>query len=105
MTQTTHCGKEPFALQILGDSMAPEFIEGQVIIIDPDGVIENGSYVLAWYQGEYIFRQLIISGNKDYWLKPLNDQYPTLSIANLEAIKGIVVQRAGRRRKDRKHYV
>jgi len=98
------CGGEPFALTVLGDSMAPEFQEGQVIIIEPDGVVDNGRYVLALYQHDYIFRQLIIE-DKRYFLKPLNPAYPTLEIDSLDAIKGVITQRAGRRRHEHKHYL
>lgn len=97
-------GSEPFALRVLGDSMAPEFQEGHIIIIEPDGIVQNGSYVFAVYEEEYIFRQLIIEEGQ-YFLKPLNDNYPTLTISNLEAVKGVITQRAGTRRKEHKHYV
>lgn len=92
------------ALQVLGDSMAPEFEEGHVIVIEPNGVVSNGSYVLATHEGEYIFRQLSIE-NERYFLKPLNDRYPVLEISGMDDIHGVITQRAGRRRKDRKHYV
>ncbi len=95
---------EPFALQVLGDSMEPEFRHGCVVVIDPAGTIRDGSYVLAMYNEEYIFRQLVIAEGR-YFLKPLNEAYDTLEIPGLDAIKGIIVQRAGRRRRDRKHYV
>lgn len=95
---------EPFALRVLGDSMVPEFDDGCIIVIDPAGVIENGCYVLAVHENEYIFRQLIID-NGSYYLKPLNDGYETLGIPNIDAVKGIIVQKAGTRRHHRKHYV
>lgn len=98
------CGSDLLALRVLGDSMLPEFKEGHIIIIDPEGVVENGSYVLAIHNNESIFRQLIIKDNQ-YFLKPLNDEYPTLQIADLKAIQGIIIQRAGTRRKEHKHYV
>jgi SOS-response transcriptional repressor LexA len=98
------CGSDLLALRVLGDSMLPEFKEGHIIIIDPSGVVENGSYVLAVHNNEYIFRQLIIE-EKQYFLKPLNIKYPVLQITDLEAIQGIIVQRAGTRRKEHKHYV
>jgi len=95
---------EPFALQVLGDSMAPEFCEGHIIIIEPNGVVESGRYVFAVYQGEYIFRQLFIDKER-YFLQPLNQKYPTLEIEDLTAVKGVVTQRAGRRRKEHKRYI
>ena len=99
-----NCGREPFALQVLGDSMLPEFKEGNIIIIEPDGVVENGSYVLAMHDEEYIFRQLLID-NEKLFLKPLNSTYPTLEISSLEDVKGVITQRAGTRRKEHKKYV
>ncbi len=95
---------EPFALRVLGDSMMPEFEDGAIIIIDPAGVVESGSYVLAMHNDEYIFRQLIIEAGQ-YRLKPLNPGYETVEIPGLEAVKGVIVQKAGTRRHQRKHYI
>ena len=100
---SSHCGGEPFALRVLGDSMAPEFLEGHIIIIEPDGAINNGDYVFAVDdKDEYIFRQLQIENNR-YFLKALNKDYPTLE-TSLEKIKGVITQRAGKRRKEHKNY-
>lgn len=97
-------GSEPFALRVLGDSMAPEFEQGAIIIVEPAGVLECGCFVVAQHENEFLFRQLIIDG--DQWLlKPLNGSYPTLEIPGPQAIKGRVIQKAGKRRKDRAHYV
>ena len=49
--QENSCGGEPFALRVIGDTMAPEFNDGCIIIIDPSGVVKDGSYVLVG-QGE-----------------------------------------------------
>ncbi len=95
---------DPLALQVLGDSMTPEFEEGHVIVIEPDGVVNNGSYVLAKHEGEFIFRQLEIEDER-YFLKPLNNHYPVLEISGMEDIHGVITQQTGRRRKDRKHYI
>lgn len=95
---------EPFALQVLGDSMAPEFLDGHIIIIEPGNQIaKHGSYILALYEEEYIFRQFLVQEGH-YFLKPLNDHYPTLEIKNLAVIKGVITQRAGRRRREHKWY-
>ena len=45
-------GAEPFALRVLGDSMAPEFADGDIIIVEPDGALHDGSFVLARPDGE-----------------------------------------------------
>ena len=46
----TDCGGggESFALRVLGSSMEPEFNEGEIIIIEPDGLARDGAFVLAW---------------------------------------------------------
>ncbi len=94
---------EPFALRVLGDSMLPEFAEGVVIIIDPEGTVCDGCYVMAEHKSEYIFRQLRIVDGK-YYLQPLNDLYDTVQIAGYNVIQGVISQQAGRSRKDRKFY-
>ena len=90
---------EAFALMVLGDSMEPEFVEGDVIIIEPEGLATEGSYVLAQLDGEWIFRQLVRHG--DGWrLHALNPAYPPADIEDLSPVKGVIIQKSkpGRRR-------
>ena len=35
-------GGESFALMVMGHSMAPEFLEGEIIIIEPEGLAKDG---------------------------------------------------------------
>ena len=95
--------REPFALRVLGDSMLPEFPEGAVIIIDPEGIVCDGCYVMAEVNSEYIFRQLRIVDDKQF-LQPLNDLYDTVEMATADSIQGVIIQKAGRKRADRVHY-
>jgi len=75
---------EPFALRVLDDSMQPEFRVGCIIVIDPTGRATDGCYVLA-----------DLSSAK----------YPeTTALDDLSSIAGVVVQRAGVRRRYHKHY-
>ena len=46
--------REIYALRALGDSMAPEFQHGTVLIIDPEATVKDGSYVIAKVDEEYI---------------------------------------------------
>ncbi len=95
---------EPFALRVMGDSMEPEFKDGCIIIIDSAGAVENGSYVLAMIDDEYIFRQFIIE-DENYYLRALKEGYEEIPLKGKDAVRGVIVQRAGTRRKDHKHYV
>lgn len=83
---------EPYALMVLGDSMLPEFEDGEIIVIEPEGLARDGSYVVAFHNDEYTFRQLLIRDGKHY-LQALNDLYPTEEIAGIEAVKGVVIQK------------
>jgi SOS-response transcriptional repressor LexA len=80
--QENSCGGEPFALRVIGDTMAPEFMDGAIIVIDPSGVVKDGSYVLARHNDEYIFRQLIF-GEGVYYLKTLADGHEPIEIPDL----------------------
>ncbi|HZV55316.1 MAG TPA: S24 family peptidase [Rhodocyclaceae bacterium] len=96
---------EAFALMVLGDSMAPEFLEGEIIIIEPEGLAVDGSYVLAQLDGEWIFRQLARVG-MCWELRPLNPDYPAATIADLSPVKGVIIQKSKPgRRKASKRYV
>lgn len=95
---------EPFALRVLGDSMLPEFREGHIIIIDPGMSLHDGAYVVADYDGDTTFRQFVIDEAGRKYLKPLNDEFATIEINGPCKFHGVVVQRAGTRRKEHKHY-
>ncbi len=96
---------EPYALMVLGDSMAPEFSEGEVIVVEPDGIARDGTYVVAWANEEYIFRQLV-KHEEGWMLKPLNPLYPNIPIDDVkETVKGVVVlkKKPGRRREAKRY--
>lgn len=99
-------GAESFALMVLGDSMEPEFVEGDIIVIEPEGLATDGSYVMAWLDDEWIFRQLARGEAGDWKLRPLNPKYPSASIPDLSVIRGVVIQKSKPgRRKAAKRYV
>lgn len=97
-------GGESFALQVLGHSMAPEFNEGEIVIIEPEGLAREGSYVLAKHRNEWIFRQLC--RNAEGWtLHALNPAWPDLPLPDLSAVRGVIIQKAlpGRRRASKRY--
>ena len=96
---------EAFALMVLGDSMAPEFVDGEIIIIEPAGEIRDGSYVLARVDGDWVFRQLLKKGDA-WWLAPLNAAYDAVRIDDLAPVRGVIIQKSRPgRRKATKRYV
>lgn len=98
-------GGEVFALRVMGDSMAPEFTDGEIIVIEPDGALREGSFVLANSGGEWTFRQLARSA--DAWiLRALNPAYADQPLPDLKAVHGVIIQKCvpGRRRLT-KHYL
>ena len=96
---------EPFALMVLGDSMEPEFMEGEIIVVEPEGLATDGSYVVAFHNEEYIFRQLV-KRETGWALHPLNPAYPDHPIAGLSGVRGVVImkKRPGRPSKSVKKY-
>ena len=95
---------DPFALQVLGNSMAPEFHEGCVVIVDPGAPLTDGAFVVAEHGDGVILRQLNI--DQGQWsLNALETGHPRIRIVGPGVIRGVVTQRAGRRRKERKNYL
>jgi SOS-response transcriptional repressor LexA len=95
---------ESFALRVIGHSMAPEFNEGDVIIVEPDGALCDGSYVLAQLDGEYTLRRL--SRRDQGWqLEALNPAFAPRRLGDLAAVRGVVIQKSvpGRRRLSKRY--
>lgn len=95
---------ESFALMVLGDSMLPEFAQGEIIVIEPDGLATDGSFVLAWWDGEWIFRQLARDGSQ-WRLRALNPAWRDIPIPDLEPVRGVIIQKSkpGRRRASKRY--
>lgn len=94
---------EPYVLRVTGDSMAPEFLDGHVIVLDPGLAATHGAYVVMDVGGETIFRQFWQEGGRRL-LRPVNGAYPVIELTEQCRLRGVVTQRAGRRRADRKRY-
>jgi DNA polymerase V len=97
-------GAESFALMVLGDSMAPEFEHGDIVIIESDGLATDGAYVLAFCDDDWVFRRL--RQRDDGWsLQALNPRYAEIALADLGAVRGVIIQksRPGQRRASKRY--
>jgi DNA polymerase V len=97
-------GGEVFALRVLGDSMVPEFLDGEIVIVEPDGALHDGSFVLAHVGGEWTLRQLARHG--DGWtLHALHPGYLDQPLSDLAAVHGVIIQKAvpGKRRLSKRY--
>ena len=99
-------GSMAFALSVRGDSMAPEILEGDVVVIDPDvdplpGDIvaaKNGSHEATLKQ--FRPRGTNEQGQEYFELVPLNPVYPTMrSDHHHVTIIGVMMEHRRYRRK------
>lgn len=76
-------GRHTYALKVSGDSMEPEFTDGQILIIEPELEPMPGDFVIARLVDgeETTFKQLVKDG-PEWFLKPLNDRYPIRPLGN-----------------------
>lgn len=100
---TYYVSDRSFALEVRGDSMEPEFREGDVIIVDPSISPDASHYVIAELlrsatepgAGEITFKQYRPRGiNGIFDLVPLNPAYPTITVngTNPGRVIGVVAE-------------
>lgn len=94
---------EPFALQVLGDEMEPEFPDKCIVIIEPTNQCTDAMYVFVEVEGVRWFRQYLRDESGRERLIALNDLYPEIDLTGLEwQVLGVIIQRNLRRKI--KHY-
>ena len=94
MADSNCSGNELVALMVLGDSMAPEFNEGEILVIEMGRPATDGAFVVAEVAKEdFIFRQLKRDEKGGWRLVALNPAYPDTAIPGLESIKGVVTHK------------
>ena len=72
-------GPLAFGLRVAGDSMSPRYLDGDIIIIDPEVTPDNGSACMVSVNGDVTFR-LFWEHETEIRLQPLNDRYPDMII-------------------------
>jgi len=75
---------EPYALQVLGDEMAPEFPDRCIVIIEPTNQFGNGCYVFAEVEGVRWFRKYIKDTGGRERLVAENRVYPDIELDGLD---------------------
>lgn len=70
-------GKDYFALKVKGDSMAPVFIEGDIVIIKKQNDCENNEFAVVIINGDEGTLKKIKKTDNGIILQPLNPAYRT----------------------------
>lgn len=101
-TYTTYDGPDPneiFSIIVRGDSMEPDFKEGDMLVIDSSLQPKPGCFVVAKNgNDEATFKKYRVTGydefgRDEFELVPLNDNYPTLSSKDQQVfIIGVMVR-------------
>ncbi|RZG72438.1 LexA family protein [Acinetobacter sp. WCHAc060025] len=101
-TYTDYDGSNPdaiFSVVVTGNSMEPDFIQGDKLIIDAALMAKPGCYVIARNgTNEATFKKYKVTGydefgREQFELVPLNDDYPKLSSKNHDiTIIGVMVR-------------
>lgn len=78
-------GQNAFALRIVGDSMAPRFMPGDIIIVDPAIRCDNGCPAVVWINGEVSFKCFKETAT-EVILSALNDKYPDIVISKASSV-------------------
>ncbi len=94
---------ELYALQVLDDSMEPEFPEKCIIVIEPARACASGAFVIINVEGERWFRRFVTDAQGRNSLTALKAGYPDIDLDGASyQIEGVIVQRNIRR--EIKHY-
>jgi len=97
--------REPFALQVLGDSMEPELPDKCIVIIEQARHCSDGMYVFVEVEGVRWLRQYRVDEDGREWLIAMNDLYPEIDLTGLEwKVMGVIIQRNVRRKVKHYHY-
>lgn len=107
ITTDLELGERAFAIELKGHSMEPEFVEGDVVLIDPDEHPRPGDFVVAKNGEEaatfkkYRPRGIGEDGQEVFELVPLNDDFPTMRSdrQHIQIIGTMVEHRRRRKRR------
>lgn len=95
---------EPYALQNIGDMMAPEFSENCIIIVDPARPIHNKAYVIIDFNDELYFRQYFEENGRKV-LRCINSVYAEIELDSNFEVHGCIIQQKQRKQKSLHYYL
>ena len=88
--------KSGFALTVTGESMEPDFKDGDVIVVDPEIKPRHGDNVVVRLHSDNTstFKRLVIEGEQTY-LRAINPNWPSpiIEVQGDATISGVVVSR------------
>jgi SOS-response transcriptional repressor LexA len=81
---------DAFAARVVGDSMTPDFREGDIVVFSPAAKIEDGSDCFFRLEPDHetTFKRVFFEKNGAVRLQPLNPAYPP-RVLNREQISGM----------------
>ena len=102
LTERTDISIKSFACKIKDNSMLPIFLNGDVVLIDPNRQPETDCFVLARIADTLFIRKFItnemVNDKQHFSIVPINQDYTIFSTANKEIeILGIVVEHRSKR--------
>lgn len=69
--------EQAFAARVVGDSMMPAYVEGDIVVFSPNTPADNGDDCFVRFQdGETTFKRVYQDGPDAVRLQPLNSRYP-----------------------------
>lgn len=98
-------GYDYFGLLVTGDSMYPEYRDGDVVVLRVQATAETGDDVVAYIGGSDATLKRLTRTESGIQLRPLNPEYPVRSFTRQEVlslpvtIAGVVVEQRRRRRR------
>lgn len=92
-------GKEYFALQVQGNSMYPEYLPGDIVIVRKSPVCNSGDVCIVYVNGyDATLKQVKLLADGSVTLMPRNPEYPPRTYTKKEienlpvSIAGVVVE-------------
>ncbi len=98
-------GYDYFGLMVTGDSMYPEYLDGDMVILRVQSTAETGDDVVAYIGDSDATLKRLTRTDTGICLRPLNPDYPTRTFSRQEVlslpvtIAGVVIEQRRRRRR------